>query len=334
MAKHIFVTGGVVSSLGKGITTAALGMLLKRMGLHVRCQKLDPYINVDPGTMNPYEHGEVYVTEDGAETDLDLGHYERFTDIDLTAASNMTSGHIYSAVIAKERRGDFLGQCVQIIPHVTDEIKRRIRELGQKSRVNTLIVECGGTVGDIEGLPFLEAFRQMRLEEGVANTLFIHVTLAPQLDVVGEQPQQRRVLAAPAPVVVLAARPPGGQLGVLAEQPLQRVGPAGVEGQRVAAEECVGGVGQTREVGVEAGVVGRGRGGRSRGGFAHRARRGGPGLCGAPGARRRRAPTKDCRGQHRRGQQRRTAREPRARAHRPSPPPAANTAGSIPWLMR
>ncbi len=184
--KYIFVTGGVMSGLGKGITTASIAKLLQLNGFRVTCMKVDPYLNFDAGTMNPIAHGEVFVTDDGGETDMDIGTYERFLNQNLTKENNITTGQIYRKIIEDERRGRFLGKCVQIIPHVTDEIKRKIRELGEKSRVNVLIVECGGTVGDIESLPFLEAFRQMRLEEGTANTLFIHVTLAPQLDVVGE----------------------------------------------------------------------------------------------------------------------------------------------------
>src|SRR5579871_4398445 len=161
MAKHIFITGGVVSSLGKGITTGAIGLLLKRMGLTVRLQKLDPYLNVDPGTMNPYEHGEVYVTEDGAETDLDLGHYERFIDENLQRANNVTTGQIYDSVIEKERRGEYLGGTVQVVPHITNEIKAHIKRVAEASRAEVFIVEVGGTVGDIESLPFLEAIRQM-----------------------------------------------------------------------------------------------------------------------------------------------------------------------------
>ncbi len=179
MAKYIFVTGGVVSSVGKGIAVASIGRLLKSRDVPVSVQKLDPYLNVDPGTMSPYQHGEVFVTTDGAETDLDLGHYERFIDTDLTAASNVTSGQIYSAVIAGERRGDFLGGTIQVIPHVTNEIKRRIREVPQISKAQVVIVEVGGTVGDIESQPFLEAIRQMRNEVGRDNVLYIHVTYLP-----------------------------------------------------------------------------------------------------------------------------------------------------------
>ena len=177
MAKHIFVTGGVASSLGKGLTASSLGRLLKCRGLSVTMQKLDPYINLDPGTMNPFQHGEVFVTDDGAETDLDLGHYERFIDENLTQLSNVTTGRIYQAVIAKERRGEYLGSTVQVIPHITDEIKSAIRRLAPDHDV--VITEIGGTVGDIESLPFLEAIRQFRQEVGRDNTLFIHLTLVP-----------------------------------------------------------------------------------------------------------------------------------------------------------
>ena len=180
MSKFIFVTGGVVSSLGKGITAASLGMLLKSWGLTVKLQKFDPYLNVDPGTMNPYQHGEVYVTDDGAETDLDLGHYERFTADPTSRDSNWTSGQIYNDVLTKERRGDFLGQTIQLIPHVTDEIKRRIHKLAAPD-VDVVISEIGGTVGDIEGLPFMEALRQVRLDEGRDNTMYVHVSLVPYI---------------------------------------------------------------------------------------------------------------------------------------------------------
>lgn len=181
MTKHVFVTGGVTSSLGKGITSASLGRLLEARGLRVTLQKLDPYINVDPGTMNPFEHGEVFVTDDGGETDLDLGHYERFTGVHLRRDSNVTTGSIYQSVIRKERRGDYLGATVQVIPHITNEIKSRIRKLGQNDEVDVVITEVGGTVGDIESLPFLEAIRQIRKDVGAANTCYIHVTLVPYL---------------------------------------------------------------------------------------------------------------------------------------------------------
>jgi len=184
MRKHIFVTGGVVSSLGKGLTSAAIGTLLEGRGLTIGLQKLDPYINVDPGTMSPYQHGEVYVTHDGAETDLDLGHYERFTNAHLTRASNYTTGQIYHEVISKERRGDYLGRTVQVIPHITDAIKAGIRSA--EDDVDVLITEIGGTVGDIEGLPFLESIRQFALDKGRENVLFIHLTLIPYLRVSGE----------------------------------------------------------------------------------------------------------------------------------------------------
>ena len=186
MTKYIFVTGGVVSSVGKGITVAALGRILKSRNISVSVQKLDPYLNVDPGTMSPYQHGEVFVTEDGAETDLDLGHYERFIDINLTTASSVTSGQIYSSVIANERRGDFLGGTIQVIPHVTNELKSRIHLVAEQSEADVVIVEVGGTVGDIEGLPFLEAIRQMRNDVGRENTFYIHVTLLPYLSSTGE----------------------------------------------------------------------------------------------------------------------------------------------------
>jgi CTP synthase len=186
MPKYVFVTGGVVSSVGKGITTAAIGRLLKSRGLRVALMKLDPYLNVDPGTMSPYQHGEVFVTEDGAETDLDLGHYERFTDENLSRASNVTTGQVYSAVIAKERRGDYLGGTVQVIPHITNEIKARIRQVAELHRPDVIVVEVGGTVGDIEGQPFLEAIRQMRREEGRRNVLYIHVTFLPYIASTGE----------------------------------------------------------------------------------------------------------------------------------------------------
>jgi CTP synthase len=181
VAKHVFVTGGVVSSLGKGLTAASLGRLLKARGLRVMMQKLDPYINVDPGTMNPFQHGEVFVTEDGGETDLDLGHYERFIDENLLRASNVTTGAIYSNVIAKERRGDYLGDTVQVIPHITNAIKERILTLAEDSGADVLITEIGGTVGDIESLPFLEAIRQLKQELGRDDTFYIHVTLVPYM---------------------------------------------------------------------------------------------------------------------------------------------------------
>ncbi len=192
--KYIFVTGGVVSSLGKGLTSAALGALLEQRGLSLRIQKFDPYLNVDPGTMNPFQHGEVYVLDDGAETDLDLGHYERFTTCALSRFNNLTSGQIYESVIQKERRGDYLGKTVQVIPHVTNEIKDRLRKAGEG--VDVLITEIGGTIGDIEGLPFIEAMRQFSLEAGPENTLFIHVTLLPFLKAAGElktKPSQQSV---------------------------------------------------------------------------------------------------------------------------------------------
>ncbi len=196
MTKHIFITGGVVSSLGKGITSAAIGMILERRGLKVGMQKLDPYINVDPGTMSPFQHGEVYVTDDGAETDLDLGHYERFTNARLIGSSNYTTGKIYSSVISKERRGDYLGRTVQVIPHITDAIKQGIEDGVADPDVDVLLTEIGGTVGDIEGLPFLEAIRQFGMEHAKEDVLFVHLTLLPYLRASGElktKPTQQSV---------------------------------------------------------------------------------------------------------------------------------------------
>ena len=196
--KYIFVTGGVVSSLGKGIASASIGLLLKSRGLRVTVQKFDPYLNVDPGTMNPFQHGEVYVTDDGAETDLDLGHYERFLDITTTRQNNSTTGQIYHEVISKERRGDYLGATVQVIPHITDEIKRRFEALGQTGDYDVVITEVGGTVGDIESLPFLEAMRQFMFKLGRTNTMAIHVTLVPYITSAGEiktKPTQHSVKA-------------------------------------------------------------------------------------------------------------------------------------------
>ncbi|GGD43358.1 CTP synthase [Microbacterium faecale] len=197
--KHIFVTGGVVSSLGKGLTAASLGNLLTARGLHVVMQKLDPYLNVDPGTMNPFQHGEVFVTDDGAETDLDIGHYERFLDINLSQAANVTTGQIYSKVIERERRGEYLGDTVQVIPHITDEIKRRMRlQAADKPKPDVIITEVGGTVGDIESQPFLEAARQLRHELGRDNVFFVHVSLVPFMGASGEQktkPTQHSVAA-------------------------------------------------------------------------------------------------------------------------------------------
>ncbi|MBM4170346.1 MAG: CTP synthase [Ignavibacteria bacterium] len=184
--KYIFVTGGVVSSLGKGITASSIGLLLKLRGYSVTIQKFDPYINVDPGTMNPFQHGEVYVTDDGAETDLDLGHYERFLDVDMSRANNTTSGQVYNEVITRERRGDFLGATVQVIPHITDEIKKRMRFLEESCKYDIIITEIGGTVGDIESLPFIEAMRQIMLELGRKNAISIHVTLVPFISSAGE----------------------------------------------------------------------------------------------------------------------------------------------------
>ncbi len=216
MVKYIFITGGVLSSVGKGIVSASTGLLLKAMGYNVGIIKIDPYINVDAGTMNPYVHGEVFVTEDGGETDLDLGHYERFLDVNLTKDHNLTTGKVYYSVIEKERRGDYLGQTVQIIPHITNEIKEHIQDVARRTGVDVLIVEIGGTVGDIEGLPFLEAARQMKLEEGLHNTFFTHVALAPILSTTGEQktkPVQhsvqelRRIGIQPNAIVVRTQRP-------------------------------------------------------------------------------------------------------------------------------
>ncbi|MBU6265353.1 MAG: CTP synthase, partial [Actinomycetales bacterium] len=199
VTKHIFVTGGVVSSLGKGLTAASLGNLLTARGLRVVMQKLDPYLNVDPGTMNPFQHGEVFVTDDGAETDLDIGHYERFLDINLSQAANVTTGQIYSQVIAKERRGEYLGDTVQVIPHITDEIKRRMRLQAEDiPQPDVIITEIGGTVGDIESQPFIESARQVRHELGRKNVFFVHVSLVPFMGASGEQktkPTQHSVAA-------------------------------------------------------------------------------------------------------------------------------------------
>jgi CTP synthase len=184
--KYIFITGGVVSSLGKGIASASLGLLLKKRGLKVNLQKFDPYINVDPGTMNPFQHGEVFVLEDGAETDLDLGHYERFINESMSQDNNVTTGQIYDAVISRERHGDYLGATVQVVPHITNEIKYRIKKMALKDGFDVVLTEIGGTVGDIEGMPFLEAIRQMSLEEGPGNTLFVHLSLVPYIESAGE----------------------------------------------------------------------------------------------------------------------------------------------------
>ncbi len=186
MAKYIFVTGGVISSLGKGIASASIGKILESRGLKITLMKLDPYINVDPGTMNPYQHGEVYVTEDGAETDLDLGHYERFTNTHTSKFNNITTGQIYNCVITKERHGDYLGKTIQVIPHITDAIKDKIKECAKVSKADIVIIEVGGTVGDIESLPFLEAARQFRLDMGYDNVLYIHLTLVPYIKAAGE----------------------------------------------------------------------------------------------------------------------------------------------------
>ena len=186
MTKFIFVTGGVVSSLGKGITAASLGRLLKNRGLKVTIQKFDPYINLDPGTMSPYQHGEVFVTDDGAETDLDLGHYERFIDINLNKYSNITTGKVYSSVLRKERRGDYNGGTVQVIPHITNEIKERLFLAARETQADIVITEIGGTVGDIESLPFLETIRQMKRDVGSNNVMYIHCTLVPFIKAAGE----------------------------------------------------------------------------------------------------------------------------------------------------
>jgi CTP synthase len=216
LPKFVFVTGGVMSGLGKGITTSSIAKLLQLSGVEVSCLKIDPYLNFDAGTMNPITHGEVFVTDDGGETDMDLGTYERFLNRDLSRENNVTTGQVYRQVIDDERRGRFLGKSVQIIPHVTDEIKARIRRLCRDAKIGVLVVECGGTVGDIESLPFLEAFRQMRIEEGQGNTIFVHVSLAPELSVVGEmktKPTQhsvqemRRIGIQPDIVVIRGSRP-------------------------------------------------------------------------------------------------------------------------------
>jgi CTP synthase len=221
MTKYIFVTGGVASSVGKGITVASLGRLLKCRGISVSIQKLDPYINVDPGTMSPYQHGEVFVTEDGAETDLDLGHYERFIDENLQRFNNITTGQIYSSVIQKERRGDFLGGTIQVIPHITNEIKSRVALVAKNTGADVVIVEIGGTVGDIESLPFLEAIRQMKKDVGRDNVMYIHVTLLPYLQASGElktKPTQhsiaelRRVGISPAAVLCRSDLPVGDEI--------------------------------------------------------------------------------------------------------------------------
>jgi CTP synthase len=194
--KYIFVTGGVVSSLGKGLTAASLGTLLEARGLKITLQKFDPYLNVDPGTMSPFQHGEVYVLDDGAETDLDLGHYERFTNVKLTRLNNLTSGQVYQTVLDKERRGEYLGKTVQVIPHVTDEIQNRIHQIAETSKADVVITEIGGTIGDIEGLPFLEAIREFALEVGLNNVVFVHVTYVPFIKAAGElktKPTQQSV---------------------------------------------------------------------------------------------------------------------------------------------
>ncbi|MBP7216313.1 MAG: CTP synthase, partial [Candidatus Omnitrophica bacterium] len=196
MTKYIFITGGVISSLGKGITSASIGKILEARGLKVTLMKLDPYLNVDPGTMNPFQHGEVYVTEDGAETDLDLGHYERFTGAQMTKFNNVTTGQVYSTVISRERRGDYLGKTIQVIPHITNEIKERVKKVAEVTGADIVLVEVGGTVGDIESLPFLEAARQFGLEVGRDNVLYIHLTLVPYIkcaDEIKTKPTQHSV---------------------------------------------------------------------------------------------------------------------------------------------
>ena len=195
--KYIFVLGGVISGLGKGITSASIGYLLKSRGLSVTIMKLDPYLNVDPGTMNPYQHGEVFVLDDGSETDLDLGHYERFIDVDMSKNNNATTGQVYEAVLERERLGDYLGQTIQVIPHITDEIKRRVYEMNRPRRFDAVISEVGGTVGDIESLPFLETIRQIRLEKGRENVFIAHVTLLPFVEASEElktKPTQHSVM--------------------------------------------------------------------------------------------------------------------------------------------
>ena len=198
MTRFVFVTGGVVSSVGKGVCVGSIGKILKSRGLTVSLLKLDPYLNVDPGTMSPYQHGEVFVTDDGSETDLDLGHYERFVDVELTKASNLTAGQVYSDVIARERKGEFLGGTIQVVPHVTDNIKKHILDLAESSGADVIVVEVGGTVGDIEGLPFLEAIRQMRNEVGRDNVFYMHLTFLPYISSTGElktKPTQHSVRA-------------------------------------------------------------------------------------------------------------------------------------------
>lgn len=219
MTKYIFVTGGVVSSIGKGIVAASLGRLLKNRGLKVTIQKFDPYINIDPGTMSPYQHGEVYVTDDGAETDLDLGHYERFIDINLNKYSNVTTGKIYSEVLRKERKGEYLGATVQVIPHITDALKEKIKRAATTTDSDVIITEVGGTVGDIESLPFLEALRQMKADVGADNVMYIHTTLLPYLKAAGEmktKPTQHSVkelrgLGIQPNMLVIRTEKPAGQ---------------------------------------------------------------------------------------------------------------------------
>ncbi|MBS5915680.1 MAG: CTP synthase, partial [Clostridiales bacterium] len=219
MAKYIFVTGGVVSSIGKGIVAASLGRLLKQRGFKITIQKFDPYINVDPGTMSPYQHGEVYVTDDGSETDLDLGHYERFIDVRLNKYSNVTTGKIYSEVLKKERRGDYLGATVQVIPHITDMLKEKIIRAGETTGADIVITEVGGTVGDIESTPFIEALRQMKKDVGAENVCYVHTTLIPYLRAAGEmktKPTQHSVkelrgLGIQPNMLVIRTEEPAGQ---------------------------------------------------------------------------------------------------------------------------
>ena len=232
MAKYIFVTGGVVSSLGKGITAASLGRLLKSRGIKVTIQKFDPYINIDPGTMSPYQHGEVFVTDDGAETDLDLGHYERFIDINLTKNSNITTGKVYWSVLNKERKGEYLGSTVQVIPHITNEIKQKVYDVAKADGADVVITEIGGTVGDIESQPFLEAIRQVKKEVGPNDTLYIHVTLLPYISAAGELKTsifarrgmqesvlKKFIMAAPPLLIVLSHLPAGGIMKAQATVP-------------------------------------------------------------------------------------------------------------------
>ena len=225
MTKYVFTTGGVLSSVGKGAVTSSVGKILQVRGFTVTVIKIDPYLNYDSGTMNPYMHGEVYVTEDGGEADLDLGQYDRFLNIDIEKINNITTGQVYWQVIDRERRGDFLGACVQIIPHISDEIKRRIRLVAERSKVDVVLVECGGTVGDIEALPFYEAFRQMKADEGESDTMVVHVALVPWLEATGEYKtkplqhsvQELRRVGLPPDVIMARSR------DVLPDGPLRKV---------------------------------------------------------------------------------------------------------------